>query len=758
MAVRCQIDAWDPVAAAAVTLRAGSADDPAVCHVGGQTWWPALAKLPTLRYDLFDGSFEAQISAPTSNLSLRTEPWPNIGRYSMADARLQLWTGGPDAPGGAWTLRLDGRVTEQPKIAEGEADTPFGVDDKWLDTALLTLYAGTTGAEGGADLKGQPKPLAIGAPRYVPGKLIDSVNSVYQVSGYGSVHAINVALDKLVRFSAAVADYPSYAALVAATIPAGSWATAKAVGMARFGAPPYGLVSFLMEGDDGTADGWIRKPGEIIRRLALLSGGAGKIDDASLDALDISRPYNLSLYLDQQTTARQLIQGLAASVNAVAGVSWLGKLFVVPIDAPSSPSVTLAADGTSLPMVSKVEQIGVAAPFRKLAIGAERTWAVHSFSDIAYTAPIVELGPYDDTLTYRDGNIVEMPDKSRWLYIWPTPTAGNDPVIGSTYWRFLSSGSITLFTSTTAPVANAIDDLWTNPVTGAVLRWGGVAWEPISDITSLNQHALGDAPDVHVTASNAGTIDAGQLPRQGSIARLLGATDVSDLTTYSISATGGVTITIDSTGDPFPGTFEIASQPLPGETTVTVLTDYFGVPLTKVFKILRDDAPPPAGGGGGGGGGGGAGPPASTNSFAAPGLSGSYVLLATIPDVTTGTGGTVDVSAPVNFNVQNSQGSIDPSSTDPVDTFLDLLVEYTTNGGSSWSTASGGPDYQTGGQKYYQIVVPKGAVTVPGSTSATRSITGLGTGTTVGVRIKGVASGSSQGINAVYGSATATPS
>ena len=57
LAVLLQIDAWDPSAGAAISLYAASHDDPALCHLNGGTWWPAISKLPTLRYDLFDGAF-----------------------------------------------------------------------------------------------------------------------------------------------------------------------------------------------------------------------------------------------------------------------------------------------------------------------------------------------------------------------------------------------------------------------------------------------------------------------------------------------------------------------------------------------------------------------------------------------------------------------------------------------------------------------------------------------------------------------------
>ena len=435
-----RIDGWDPVAGAAVTLRAASHDDPAVCHLDGATWWPTIATLPKLRYDLFDGAFTGAITSPSSSLSLGIEPWPLFARYTLANARIRITTGEIGTPIAAWTQRFDGRISEQPSVADGRADIAFAVDDRWLDTALLTTYAGTTGAEGSAALKGQVKPLALGAPRYVPGVLIDPVNTVFQISSYGLMQGFEAALERLLRYGPPVADYPSYAALVAAAVPAGRWATAAAVGMARLGAPPTGQISFLVQGDRAGPDGWARKPGQIIRRLALLAGGGGRIDDASLDALDAARPYNLSLYLEQQTTARELIQRIAASVNAVAGVSWNGQLFVKPF-AIGTGSVTLAADGSALPPVGSVKQVGMPAPYTRLAITAERAWTVHALSDIAFTAELLDLGPYAAGTTYREGNIVQYQGSS-WLYRNPAPSAGNAPpglpVEQDMYWQVLA--------------------------------------------------------------------------------------------------------------------------------------------------------------------------------------------------------------------------------------------------------------------------------------------------------------------------------
>lgn len=420
MPVWVQIDAYDPVAGAAVTLRAGNMDDASVCMTAGGPWWPMIAKAPVLRYDLFDGAFGGEISAPTTAFTLQVEAWPSFGRYALADARVQIWTDIAAAP------IFDGRVTAQPKLAGGQAEISIKVDDGWLDKPLLDTYAGTTGLEGPAGLKGQAKPLALGAPRYVSGKLIDSVNNVFQVSAYGAVQGFEAALERLARFGTPLANYATYADLVAASIPAGAWATCNAQGLARFGAPTTGQISFLIWGDSAGPDGWARKPGQLIRRLALSSGGAGKIHDASLNALDAARPYNLSIYLDQQTTARQLIQGIAASVNAVAGVSWTGKLFVVPVGLGAA-TMTLAADGSALPPVRSVEQMEVAAPFANIAIEAERAWTVHQLADIAFVDPLVDMGVYNNGSYYRPGNIVQWAGAT-WRYkTGVTAGSGNPP-------------------------------------------------------------------------------------------------------------------------------------------------------------------------------------------------------------------------------------------------------------------------------------------------------------------------------------------
>lgn len=523
LGVVIQIDGWDPVAGVAVTLRAGSHDDPAVCHLNGQTWWPALGKLPVLRYDLFDGAFGGQIVAPEAQATLRTEPWPSFGRYALADARVRLWTGDVGAEWAGWVQRFDGRMTAQPKIVDGAADLPFAVDDRWLDQPLLATYAGTTGVEGPAALKGTAKPLALGAPRYVAGVLIDPTNSVFQISAYGAIQGVEAALERLARFGASAGDHASFAALVAATVPPGRWATCLASGLVRFGAPPNGQISFLAQGDTAGPNGWARRPGEIVRRIAQVAGALAKVDGVSLDALNLSRPYDLSIYLDQQTTARELVQRIAASVNAVAVVTWLGQLKLLPV-AIGMPTLTLAADGSALPPVSSVTQIEVAAPFKRIAVEAERTWTVHPLGDVATAAQLVDLGDYAAGTTYREGNIVQ-DQGSTWLYTAITPSAGNAPPTlpteSNSWWKVLARAG--------ADGVSAYAILLTNEnhivpadAGGNVITYNGattnvVIYSAGADVTGSfalsivsNPQALTVAPITGNTVTVTGGLDAGE--------------------------------------------------------------------------------------------------------------------------------------------------------------------------------------------------------------------------------------------------------
>lgn len=482
----CQIDAFARVGGAATTIRLASHDDDRLCHLNAQTWWPAIARLPTLAYDFFDGAFGGEIVTPSGRAELSIEAVPGFAALMLHGARIRWYSGTLGQAWGDYVLRFDGLIDNHPAIRDGVAAIDFRVDDRWLDDPILATYAGTTGAEGEAAQKGQVKPLLLGAPRFVEGVLIDTIDTIVQLND-GAIAGVDVAFESVARFAASAGDYASFAALDAATIAPGFYATCLAGGYVRHGAPPDGVLTYHVQGSNAGGDGGgqVRRAGAMIKRIAARLGHSAKVDATGLTAIDSARPWDLSVPLTSQTTLRELAQALAQSINAVALVTWTGLLTMLPIDPPegATPVGTLASDGTALPPVARVDQLGIAPPWWRTAIEAEVTHRVHGYDEVRFTANLVEVGIYDGGTTYREGNIASIADGSRWLYTSATPTAGNAPSDASAYW-----------------------ERWSQAVAGPPGADGAPGAPGADGVTYYTWYAYADAPDgtFNFTTGNPG--------------------------------------------------------------------------------------------------------------------------------------------------------------------------------------------------------------------------------------------------------------
>jgi hypothetical protein len=461
-----------------VTLRAASADDRRITGLNGVEWWPAILEASPLGINLFDGDFSSDIDVGAMSLTVLTDKLARLDtaargyRWPGAGVKIYAGNAGDTWP---WTQWLEGKVDG----FDAEANRlrlRIKVNTEPFDTNVLTSsYAGTGGAEGGSDLKNKVKPWLFGRALNVEPVLIDATNSVYQFSAYGPIQAVGALYERASDFGAAVGDYASYAALVAATIPAGRWGTCLAAGMIRLGAPAYGVITGDVDGDKPSGT-WIRKTGAIINRIAANAGiSSGLIDSASLAALDTAVPYNINLYLDEQATVIEVARRLARPCNAQVGISWLGKMFATRVSIAGTAAVTLDAQGRQKPGVLSSVESDVSPPYWRVEFGAQRSWRVHSFDEIASAATLIDRGRYDAATIYREGNIVDLDDGSRWEYVATTPTAGNDPILGSLFWSELSPGS---GAGGALPGQILRDDkfvssFWTIPLPAARVAWAG---------------------------------------------------------------------------------------------------------------------------------------------------------------------------------------------------------------------------------------------------------------------------------------------
>jgi hypothetical protein len=113
-------------------------------------------------------------------------------------------------------------------------------------------YGGTGGSDGGADLAGKPRPFALGYVENITAPLVDATLLTYQLND-GPIVSVSDVRDKGASLTFA-ADYASYAALVAATIATGSYATCLAEGFIRLGASPDGEITADLRGLRTTSD------------------------------------------------------------------------------------------------------------------------------------------------------------------------------------------------------------------------------------------------------------------------------------------------------------------------------------------------------------------------------------------------------------------------------------------------------------------------------------------------------------------------
>lgn len=287
-----------------------------------------------------------------------------------------------------WTTWLTGTV-RQVEVTTDKAILRLKDRMAVLDLPLqANRYAGTnsggplSGAEGVAtDIKGQPKPLAWGRCYHVPTVLVNTGMLTYQVHD-GSVHAIDAVYDKGAALTFG-ADRANLAALEAAAIAAGSYDTCKALGLFRLGASPAGRVTADVRGDN-SGSGYVDRPGAIWRRvLEAKAGQTGKIDTASVTALDAAANCECGIWIGAETTIRPVTEAILSSVGA-AGTpdrtgQWTATQLVAPSGTPAHEFVdadieTIQREATNDP--------GGGIPVWQVTLRYKRHWAAFGAADL----------------------------------------------------------------------------------------------------------------------------------------------------------------------------------------------------------------------------------------------------------------------------------------------------------------------------------------------------------------------------------------
>jgi hypothetical protein len=257
------------------------------------------------------------------------------------------------------------------------------------------LYAGSTVAGGmneaeglPDDLKGKGKELAYGAPQLVPATAANPFDSIFGLGADG-LEAVEEVRDRGVLLTPTGTNYANIAALRGASIPAGQYATALALGLVRTGSKPVGqLTARPVEKTAGGA----RTAAQIARRMLLRSGLVEGVDFLATDiaALDALNPAPVGYWMppEDQTTLTA-VQKVLGSVGATIVPDRLGVFRILRFDAPSGyPDLFLSTaeilegnGGRGLQLLATGDE-GRGVPAWRVTVQYARNWYVMNRSEL----------------------------------------------------------------------------------------------------------------------------------------------------------------------------------------------------------------------------------------------------------------------------------------------------------------------------------------------------------------------------------------
>lgn len=288
-----------------------------------------------------------------------------IGRVTDALSAYGLYFSGvvSSAVIGTAELRL--------KLSDGQA--------KLAPLVNQTTYLGTGGLEGGADLKGKPKPKGYGHVFGISPPLVDTANLIYQVND-GAISDVPYVYDRGVALTKVVGA-PA----------AGQYQVNTAAGTFKLGAQPAGQITChaLL---DASLSGYINRASDIVLRILVQQAGltSSEIEPASFVQLNTDAPAEVGSWAgtDGRTIA-DMVDELLRGVGAFGGFNRQGAFSVSVLAAASgTPRATFTEediiDITREPLPAAVEPVAW-----RTSVGYQKNYTVQT--DLASAVPVAQV-------------------------------------------------------------------------------------------------------------------------------------------------------------------------------------------------------------------------------------------------------------------------------------------------------------------------------------------------------------------------------
>jgi hypothetical protein len=243
-------------------------------------------------------------------------------------------------------------------------------------------YTGVGGVNGTADLKGKPLPTCFGKCLNITPVLIDPTYVVFQFHSR-TAQAVDAVYDRGSALSA-TGDHASYAALIAASLTTGQYATCLALGLIRLNTTPSGLVTADVRGDASGSyvDTTFAIAERMITDFALIS--SGEVETTMFDYWDSVVTGTVGWYYPNESLmADEAISQVIGAAACWWGATSNGLFTCGRLDEPDEDAVTLYLQAYDVIEAEIIDPpSGTSPPRWKQRVGYQRNWTVQT-SDIA---------------------------------------------------------------------------------------------------------------------------------------------------------------------------------------------------------------------------------------------------------------------------------------------------------------------------------------------------------------------------------------
>ena len=198
--------------------------------------------------------------------------------------------------------------------------------------------------KGTSQIAGLTRPLMFGRVSNVTAQLVDPAILTYQLHS-GNIELVSAVYDQGATGLNFFADYPTYAALAAASsaIPAGAYATSLEAGYICLGIEPLGAVTVDARGHKSNVSGnYIETTADIILNILRDFGGllSSDLDVPGFTATNLLQSGDIGLFLPagDQSTVLDVVERLAFGAGFFIG-DRSGKITLQRLDPPSTTVV-----------------------------------------------------------------------------------------------------------------------------------------------------------------------------------------------------------------------------------------------------------------------------------------------------------------------------------------------------------------------------------------------------------------------------------